>query len=395
MYRRKIKYLLSITILALSLFCFTFHVSAAGVTKTATAHYTTDYEWHYNLVKVTHPAVTFQGACFINYNMPIGMRPIVTTNAITNDPLGDGEYGKCMYCGYDNYQYYYNNLNWLDDWEKPCGVTHGYHTCGDFGNSNLVYYSIIIAPECTNCGFSDGLITIPEHDVWYCPTCANDSSAYQSEALLFAEPTSYAYYCHTCNRAIADALADSHEHNLSYAPAHTVTTDSVIDYYYNTQYGYEGDSSSFTVYPVKITYNNLQGETITSAEAGVTATISSPDQTATDYYYPGNTINVNLTSSVLGLKMNGVEIKDTCSFTMPQGDVTLIVIVDTNPVTVEPTVGKTSLTVGEQTQVNPNSTDGSTVTYSSSNASGLEVNSAGGILAKKVGTYTITVKATL
>ena len=79
---------------------------------------------------------------------------------------------------------------------------------------------------------------------------------------------------------------------------------------------------------------------------------------------------------------------------MPTADANVVVTVDLNPVKVSPTVSSASITVGQTATITANATEGSTVTYSSSDATGLLVSSTGVVTGKKKGTYTVTVTAT-
>ena len=373
---------------------------------TATPHTVTDYEWHYNLVEQTHPAKSFTGCCLAGYNFATGVYPSATFSGLSGEAHNYWEYGICPNCGHDNARH--NSHSWECSLVKPCGVSMGLYQCGVFYRDGAMgttsqQYSILLINSCESCGYSGSTITIPEHTVWYCPTCASDSTAGNMQVMHVTEP-GQTYYCSTCNGPIADVLASSHKHPVSKVYAHTRDIGTITDYYYNTKYGYKGDSSTFTVYDITtedctvskvVTPNYTSGLSTTAAIEGATVSLSfSSTVEAVFVWLPGQIAPHISYYTKNGYLPDSSKIT-SYSFTMPASDIRITTAGPEALLTVSPTIGDSSLTVGQVTQVNPNATEGAAVTYSSSDATGLVVNSTGVVTAKKKGSCIITVTGTL
>ena len=265
---------------------------------------------------------------------------------------------------------------------------------------------------CDLCHDTSASYTIPAHTATWCTTCNATNvgcTEYWQCSGHYEYVTNGTYTTNsiptpmTSNSSRCQHYEYGERCSVSYfGYGHTYTnfsgcTESAP--YTNAAYGYiNGSSKTFKVYPVNISYQDVDGTTVTAAQAGVTITASSPKQTANDYFLPGNTVKLAVSGSVTSIKMNSAVLvynqSNGYSFTMPTADANVVVTVDLNPVKVSPTVSSASISVGQTATITANATEGSTVTYSSSDATGLLVSSTGVVTGKKKGTYTVTVTAT-
>ena len=382
----KRKFLCALVSVSLLFMSIKIPAQAAAVTKTATGVTSKATAGFHLVSKDTHEAKVFN---------------CTSTNIIAS---------KCPSCGHD--------------WTNYSITTNHTETtvkCGDSTVAARLYncsHGIQSIATCTNCNDTSYTYTIPAHDIYYDSTCGVVS--YGTEYWTCSEH-SIAFYrdingvryttnsragVSTTSTGSCDARLSSSNNkacSLSYAGLGHVYTnwDNCTESapYTNAAYGYiNGSSKTFKVYPVNISYQDADGTVVTAAQAGVTVTASSPKQTATDYFLPGNTVKLAVSGSVTSIKMNSVVLEYNqstgYSFTMPTADANVVVTVDLNPVKVSPSVSSASISVGQTATITANATEGSTVTYSSSDATGLLVSSTGVITGKKKGTYTVTVTAT-
>ena len=160
-------------------------------------------------------------------------------------------------------------------------------------------------------------------------------------------------------------------------------------HYYDTSYGYDGSSSTFTVYPLTVTANN-----------NISSTLKVSGATATDAALPGKKVTLSLSGAPAGVNYKVTNsatgatqtVASPYSFTMPSEPVTLTV---EYALAVNPSPSQINLFVGQESQITPNQQPSTAaVTYTSGNTSIAKVSSTGKITALSKGSTNITVTAT-
>lgn len=210
--------------------------------------------------------------------------------------------------------------------------------------------------------------------------CVNGHNRYHNYVSLY-RTTGYAIRTRDNSSSI-----DHYRHNAAWC-SHSHS----YQHYYDTFYGYDGSSSTFTVYPL----------TVTSNKNNLTHSLSVSGATATDAALSGRKVTLSLSGAPAGIKyrvtnsatQTSQTVTSSYSFTMPSEPITLTV---EYALAVNPSPSQVNLFVGQESQITPNQQPSTAaVTYASNNTSIAKVSSTGKVTALSKGSTNITVTATL
>ncbi|MBO5435319.1 hypothetical protein J6A31_05840 [bacterium] len=284
--------------------------------------------------------------------------------------------------------------------DYPCTHNYSYHS------SSCGHSDTGVDPSTLTCNMTTSPTVLSITGGGYCSTCAtivNTSvthtiSKYCSICRKSGVSGQNYYYCstHRTYSPSSSPCGSKSGCNVSGPTYGHMTTGQVttVDYFYNEDYGYKGDETPITVYPLSVSSNDgITTDVSVTGDLGVAR--------VTDKAYPSHEVTLTFDNVPSGCKVkvtvNGSETvlnagTATHTFNMPEGitDVTveLATIDPTNnyPTSITKTYGDAASSVGFTTN-----SDGA-VTYTSSNSQVVSVDANGKLTYKKAGSAVITIK---